>query len=321
MNNIEPYARSFPGQYHNKADSPSWAQVDSYFGWVISNKNNPEINPQGFRDTKDFAKIDHYSGKTRVMILGDSFMLGTGVSAGENVPSFLQTMLNNQYEVFNLSVGAWGIDQMYLAYQKYKDVIRPHIVILAFIDDDVDRVLQAYRVLEGMNKPSFDIIDGKLVLRASTSRNHRLVNAIMSEVVSFGLFMRQVYLMRDARPIVEHIFLQIAQETQRKNQKFVVVRIPTKEDANPITRLIRSLYSFKGTLKRIDVQYLEPLEEMTESPNWTTKFYLSNDGHMSVTGNKYLADYIYKRSFRSRSRAVVGSGGEYEQTPVWSSLA
>jgi hypothetical protein len=46
-----------------------------------------------------------------------------------------------------------GIDQMYLAYEKWENVIRPQVVILAFIDEDVDRVLEAYRVFEGMNKP------------------------------------------------------------------------------------------------------------------------------------------------------------------------
>jgi hypothetical protein len=89
------------------------------------------------------------------MILGDSFMWGAGVSAAESVPGLLQSWARDTRLVFNLGVPGWGIDQMYLAYQRYKDKLNPHIVMLVFIDDDIMRVLQSYRRWEGFNKPSF----------------------------------------------------------------------------------------------------------------------------------------------------------------------
>ena len=164
----KPYIRTSPGQYQNDTNAADYAQFDSVLGWT-SKKDNPEMNQQGFRDAKDFYRSDSGLDRTRVLILGDSFMWGAGVGRDENVPNLLQTQLKDKYDVFNLSAPGWGIDQMYLAYQQYKDVLNPHIVILAFIDDDVDRVLEAYRRFEGYNKPSFAIKDGQLVLRPLAS--------------------------------------------------------------------------------------------------------------------------------------------------------
>lgn len=296
MKGFKPSVRTFPGQYQNRPEGVSWAQVDSLFGWTCNNKIAPEINPQGFRDTKDFNTVDLNSEKIRVMILGDSFILGVNVRATENVPSVLQTKLKDKYEVFNLGMGGWGIDQMYLAYQKYKDVIQPHIVILAFIDDDISRVLEAYRMFE-MNKPCLAIKNGELVLQTSVSRSRLFLDRILGKSVFLSLFMRQIYLIKEARPIVKHVFLNIAQETQLKKVKFVVIRIPTKDYANSITNSIQSLYSFEDVLSDTDVQYLEPIKEMTQIPNWAKEFYFKDDGHMSVAGNEYLADYIFRNVF------------------------
>jgi hypothetical protein len=298
MKGFGTYERTFPGQYQNKPDL-SWARPDSYFGWVVSNKNNPEINPQGFRDPKDFSIADVNSDRKRVMILGDSFMFGAGVGPNENTPSFLQAQLQDNFDVFNFGVGAWGIDQMYLAYEKYKNIIHPQVVILAFIDEDVDRVLEAYRVFEGMNKPSFVIKNGELAIRTSDSKKERVLNSLMSESVFLSFLIRHLYLLREAKFVATHVLLKIAKEGQRDNCKFVVIRIPTKENANSITTWMRSLYSFEGTFNGHNVQYLEPLEEMKKIPGWTDKFYLKNDGHMSAAGNKYLADYIYGSVFGS----------------------
>ena len=49
----------------------------------------PEYNAQGFRDAKDLDRVDPASDEVRVMILGDSFMVGAGVAAAECVPALL----------------------------------------------------------------------------------------------------------------------------------------------------------------------------------------------------------------------------------------
>jgi hypothetical protein len=296
MNGYQTYRRTYPGQYQNRPVGVAWAESDSLFGWTVF-KSDGETNPQGFRDKKDFGAIDLHTGKTRVMILGDSFIYGSGITPDENVPSLLQTKPQGDHEFYNLGVPGWGMDQMYLAYQKYKDVIAPDIVIIAFIDDDVNRVLEAYRVWEGMNKPSFTIKDGELVPRTSPTPSQLLLNRLMGKSVLWGLIIHHVDLIKDAGDIVKHIFLKMAEETKRQNRKFVVVRIPTKDNANFVTNFIYGLNKFGSLLKSNGVQYLEPLDEIRQFPQWTDKFYLKNDGHMSVAGNQFLADYIHRQVF------------------------
>jgi hypothetical protein len=301
MNKIQPYVRSFPGQYRSMRKEAPWMKSDSYFGWIANREYSEtklEINPQGFRDPKDFNSIDLNSGKIRIMILGDSFIWGTGSTAKETVPNFLQIILKDEYEVFNLGIPGWGVDQMYLAYKKYKDVIRPSIVILAFIDDDVRRVLEAYTP-GGTSKPSFTINNGELVFRTSTSKSELFLNKIMGKSVFLSLITRVIYTEKVARPIVKELFLKMVQETEHRREKFVVVRIPYKEQKGNFIRKIEwHLRSFKDVFKYTNVQYLELLEEMTKTPTWVKDFYIE-DGHMSPAGNKYLAAYIYKHVFQN----------------------
>ena len=262
---IKPYIRTFPGQYQNRADGVSWAQSDDTFGWTC-NAMDPEINSQGFRDTKDFKIRNNKSGKTRVMILGDSFMFGAGVSVNENVPNLLQNMLRDKFEVFNLGVPGWGIDQMYLCHQQYKDIILPKIVILAFIDHDVNRVLEAYRIAEGMNKVNFTIINGKLVFRKVPHKNRISFDNIIAKSIFLSQIIRQIYLLKVARPIVNTIFLRMTKETNERNEKFIVVRILNKENINFIYNFVWGLKSSKNTVKNANVKYLEPMQEMIKIP-------------------------------------------------------
>jgi hypothetical protein len=293
-----PYLRTFPGQHADKANTPKWLQRDPILGWV-GNKTNPEINPQGFRDRKDFNRIDLHSVKLRVMILGDSFIYGAN-RASENLPSQLQSKLQERYEVFNLGVPGWGIDQMYLAYEQYKDIIRPNVVILAFIDVDVRRVLEAYRVWEGLNKPSFAVEKGDLVPRGPISESQILLKKLMSRSIIFSFIMQQIYLMKDARAIVEHIFLRMIKETQQRNEEFVLVRIPITKSLNYIDS-VQIPMNYAALFMDTDVIYLDPSEEMRELQNWATHLYLPG-GHMSVAGDQFLTNYIYRRVFENRTR-------------------
>lgn len=300
MLGFQPYVRTFPNQYQNDLNGVAWAQSDSLLGWT-ANKSNPDVNPQGFRDPKDFDKIDLNSDKMRVMILGDSFMAGAGVAKDENVPRLLQAKLTDKFEVFNLSVPGWGIDQMYLAYQQYKDIIDPDMVILAFIDDDVNRVLEAYRKREKLNKPSFTVENGELVLQKSIPKSQFILNKFTQDSVFLSLVLHQIYLMTDAKLIMHHIFLNIAQETQYKKGRFVIVRIPTRDHFDSLAQINRRLNNFEAMFESTDVLYLDPAGEITQIPSWNVDFYL-DDGHMNIAGNQFVADYIYKHVFENSNR-------------------
>lgn len=240
------------------------------------------------------------------MVLGDSFMYGAGSPLDENVPSLLESKLGGRYDVFNLSVTGWGLDQMYLAYQKYKDIIRPYIVILAFIDDDdVVRVLEAHRIYEGANKPSFDIERGQLVLRVTCDRSWK--DTIASHSIFLSLLNRELSIIWTARPIAALILDLMAEETTRRRERLIVLRIPqvaSRDKTRPLDslpymihirtglwRAISAARSLQWSFEQHDVLYLEPLEEMKLQPGWPDHFYLP-DGHFLRKGNLFIADYL-----------------------------
>ena len=164
-----------PGQYEDRTfGARHWPRKDHDLGWVLSG-GAPDFytskglkipmyaaNQQGFRDTRDFATIDWRSGKTRVMMLGDSFLFGVNLDAQDAIPAVLERKLST-YEVYNLGIPGWGVDQMYLAYKKYADVIKPEIIVLLYIDDDLKRIYEAFNKAAGMRiKPSFSF-SGKTI--------------------------------------------------------------------------------------------------------------------------------------------------------------
>ena len=289
---LQPYIRTYPGQEHEEGRSAPWARLDPSLGWTIEPAVLAgEINPQGFRDTKDFESWPRHSTSTRIMMLGDSFVVGPHLNPDKILPRLLQAQLGEKYEVFSIAVPGWGIDQMYLAYQRYKDIINPDIVVLAFIDDDVTRVLEAYRVAERLKKPSLTVEDGKLIQQESVSPRRLRVNTLLGRSILLSLVAHEFYLATDAKHIVSQIFMTIGEEMKLRNGRMIVVRIPTRDDGASINRIRRYLRNFGPTFDASAVVFLDAAGELTRVPEWSTDLY-AEDGHLNAVGTERLADYV-----------------------------
>jgi hypothetical protein len=227
------------------------------------------------------------------MILGDSFVVGAHVSAENTIPGLLQARLGGGYEVFSLAAPGWGIDQMYLAYHRYKEVINPNIVILVFIDDDVKRVLEAYRVSERLNKPSFTVEGGKLVARQRVSRLQLALDRLLANSVLLSLVAREIYLATDAKAVVRQIFLDIGREMETNGRALIVLRIPTADHDHFVAIIRRSIYQFESVSTEKGITYLEAAEVITKVPNWEKTLYVQ-DGHINASGIELVVDYLFK---------------------------
>ena len=240
------------------------------------------------------------SGVTRVMVMGDSFVWGAYLEAEETLPSLLQARLSDAYEVFNLGVPGWGIDQMYLAYQHYKDVIDPDFVILAFIDDDVMRALEAYRDVERLSKPSFYLHDGELVLRKPTSKRELYFSRLVGNSVLLSrVVLRHIYLVGDAKPVINQMLIELERDVRSRGSRLVVVRIPTPDQDTIAGIVRRRLVDIATMLEGTAATYLEPVEQMATIPNWKVDLYRKNDSHLNALGNQVLADYLIARVFEN----------------------
>ncbi|MCP5063142.1 MAG: SGNH/GDSL hydrolase family protein [Ignavibacteriae bacterium] len=306
MPNIKLYKRTYPGQYLNHTFDSSatkvyWAKKDSMLGWtckasssiIFTNQyyNNPNleyiINKQGFRNRFNFDSntID----SNNIMMIGDSFLFGVYLSENHTIPNVLDSLRGSDNSTYNLGIPGFGIDQMYLSYLKYQEIINPRLVVLFYIDDDIQRVYEAYRLTEGMNKPSFKLINNKLVLRKLSKSN--LFEKLFENSYLLNKFYRR-FSEYKSHLIAENLFVELERLTRDNNQKFVVIRCPTKDQVSNKNDFDR--FSFKEHFNDLGVPYYELHDVFDNYPEkiWS-KFYLEFDGHLSEKGNEIVADFIF----------------------------
>ncbi|WP_404307318.1 SGNH/GDSL hydrolase family protein [Neorhodopirellula lusitana] len=113
------------------------------------------INSKGLRD-REYAYEKPTSVK-RILVLGDSFAWGYGVSDKEIFTEVLETRLEQSpttWEVINAGVSGWGTDQEYLYLLDEGFRYEPDIVVLAmFVVNDFENNYYAWQY--GLNKPLF----------------------------------------------------------------------------------------------------------------------------------------------------------------------
>jgi hypothetical protein len=292
---LRPYERTFPGELANDPKNVPWARADPVLGWTAA-PGFWGTNQQGFRDRRDYDALEPSSSKTRVMVLGDSFVWGSRVQENETLPVLLEQELGDEYECFSVGAPGWGIDQMVLAHERFAERMSPKVVILAFIDDDVERVLEAYRRAECMNKPCFEIRDGALVPQDSPTGFELFLNRIARKSVFFGTMLRSAYLFTDAKPVVARLLSKLASDTARTGGRLVVLRIPTRNDATRSGSIRRRMVSCAGAVEAAGARYLDAREELMQVPGWYSDFYVQ-DGHLSVPGQRFMAAYLRRHAF------------------------
>ena len=116
------------------------------------------INGQGFRGPKEYTR-EVPPGKTRVMCLGDSFVLGFGAPDNKTIPQYLEKM-DSGLETINMGQGGYGLDQIYLWYIRERQRFDHDVLLVSYIDQDIARM--NWRVFSGYNKPFLKLENGNL---------------------------------------------------------------------------------------------------------------------------------------------------------------
>lgn len=81
---------------------------------------------------------------------GDSFTLGSGISDHETFEEYLSEML--RANVFNFGGSAFGTDQAYLKFLEDFPKVRTKVVTLGLIMENINRLVNTYRVFYTRNK-------------------------------------------------------------------------------------------------------------------------------------------------------------------------
>ena len=139
--------------------STGWRSRSNIRGMRVFGDRILNTNALGFRGTRDFAYAKT-PGKTRILILGDSFTFGDDMSDDETYSYFLEHLLPKT-EIMNVAVHGYGHDQMLILLKEVGVRYRADIVVLGFVSADMSRNLLKFR---DYAKPHFGVRSGGLEL-------------------------------------------------------------------------------------------------------------------------------------------------------------
>lgn len=103
-------------------------------------------NAAGFRSDREFV-ASRTPGHRRVLLFGDSYTAGDGVSNGTRYGDILEKEIPG-LEVYNYGLPGTGTDQHYLVYADVARRIDHDVVIIAVLVENIRRVVAHYRLFE-----------------------------------------------------------------------------------------------------------------------------------------------------------------------------
>lgn len=155
----------------DRGQSDGWHVFDARLGWrgapgwkgegVAGGRRFPvRLDAAGRRMDRPVG--DRPAGQRRIVVVGDSYPFGYGVAVEEALPARLEAALvasGVAVEVVNLGTCAWGVGHFRLATEELALPLRPDLIVVTLIADDLRRAQRAVS-LYGQNQPRF-VLDGE----------------------------------------------------------------------------------------------------------------------------------------------------------------
>lgn len=146
--------------YFWKKNENNWVceicKFDSELGWttipntkVTKGKITYTTNSMGFRSDEVDPSKEH------ILVIGDSVAFGLGVNDDETVSYYLSQKLK-KYQVLNLAVPGYSIDQYYLTLKRHISKTKPKLIIVVLFSGN-DWVETGQNHIFGISKPFFEI--------------------------------------------------------------------------------------------------------------------------------------------------------------------
>lgn len=144
-------------------------QSDAYLGWrgrpnIRLRYHRPEFDTLVELDAEGWRRPDPprpAGAARRILVLGDSFTWGWGVSQGETFTDRLQAHLAPAVAIVNRGVNGFGTAQEYLLLERELAAHRYETVVLMFFINDLDDNSDG----KDGHRPYFDLVDGRLLPR------------------------------------------------------------------------------------------------------------------------------------------------------------
>jgi hypothetical protein len=287
-----PVQMGWVGQFHNR---PSINFVtDPQTGWRMRANHSflytldhltyvYTSNSQGFRGPADF---DPHDRRFKVAFVGDSFTFGTGVPNDGTYAAVLAAASPDRVS-WNFAMPGFGVDQAWLSARYQALPLKPDLLVVGLINIDFERSQVVFRRVEGFSKPTFKLVDGKLVQRGVEppfnfvmrylDEKSRLWSVWIGAVRSVGL----KYGYGEYWTLNQAIIDAIRDDCRKAGVPVLFLYIPIK-GMQPFPALAAYMH-------RTGASYIDLTEERPAPPR---SIYLRTDSHLSAEGHRYVASLI-----------------------------
>ena len=293
------------------------SQYDRTLGWVgTPNADVPHMygwqkyvrtNSHGFRNETETDSVAP-SGKLRIICAGDSFTYGQGV-ANDQTWCHRLSELDARFVTLNIAQPGYGVDQMYLSYQRDGMRLEHSILIFAFVHGDLDRMAREQQ--SGYGKPVLRLDAGELVAdnvpvpRLRWWLNRTVQLADLRTVDFLSRFLGRLSSSADdapstietVGPIAAEVFRSIQRVTAERGAVPVIVYLPTQRDLEAESEW-RSWLT--ATIDTTQVPFIDITPDISSVPAGIAgTFFIPPTngaaGHYSEEGNAWVAETLYQR--------------------------
>ena len=256
-------------------------------------------NSMGFRGTAEYSAAIP-EGRYRIIFLGNSFTYG--VDAGDENTFVAQIpSLDPSIETVNMGVAGYGIDQMYLFYQRYQVQYATNLVVLTFIEDDLRRMkLSAFMTTNP--KPRL-LLNGNAIVTTNVPVPTWGVSTQTGWLREFPNRTALVQVLRtlydvfvqdyDSVPVAEQVFVKLNELSLQKHQRFAVVYLPARNDLanDQRSETARKLEEFAA---HNDILFVDLTGSMRAAQKEeSAPLFVTNGAHYSELGYKTAAALLF----------------------------
>ena len=206
-----------------------------------------ENGKYGFRKTHK-GELPKFLNK-KVMLLGDSFTYGKGVSNHETFAFKSQeNILKDSIEIINAGVEGRGTDYCLRAYQFYKEEYQPEVVVhFAHYNDLADNIREEYFTVTNDSTFVAKTFEKNIGGIKEKLQKNKPYNWLISNSHFFALLKRVLVEnlmdghqieydgnidMGKAKHLTKIFYLQLKKEVEADGRKFITFYIPSNHDMN-----------------------------------------------------------------------------------------
>ncbi len=290
------------------ASGVTLTRFDPILGWAPTPDTFMKVQGKIFSVNKAGLRSENVNPeRPQILILGDSVAWGLGVSDEDTFAfRFSKLVKNSGYQVSNLAVPSYGLDQTYLRFvENYESWPSIKAVVLVICSGN-DLKDTATNVVSRKRKPLFRIRKGELSIEQIKISKWDPQNLLSrSQFVSwlFGRLTRLKMLSEkiagkvdineyENLKVVEMLIEKIKKISISQNSQFWIVLVPSRDDFEKPSKDYLWFNDFFH--KRHPGNFVEFFKILKENSSHPKENYL-DDVHLNEKGHALLTEVLYKQ--------------------------